>query len=144
MKTLLWLITSYVFETTGKFIWINNVARIKCPCKNYFFKFLLLSIFGWKIWLMYNRLFQVGDLIRCFLSLLKLFSILSLAMFMKLKNVQYYCYDYGYGYSMVTLFRMGIFGGWTVWGGGVGGQKGPPPQNLSHISYNDKTYLKKI
>ena len=24
-------------------------------------------------------------------------------MFMKLKNVQYYCYDYGYGYSMVTL-----------------------------------------
>ena len=34
---------------------------------------------------------------------------------------------------------MGFFGaahGWGEWGG----QKGPPPQNLSHISHNDETW----
>ena len=34
---------------------------------------------------------------------------------------------------------MGIFGAAHEWGGGVG-QKGPPSQNLSHISYNDETW----
>ena len=35
----------------------------------------------------------------------------------------------------LTLFRMGLLG--LLMGGG--NKKSPPPQNLSHISYNDKT-----
>ena len=51
-------------------------------------------------------------------------------MFMKLKNVQYYCYDNGYSYSIVTLFRMGIFGAAHVC---VGAKRPPSIKSVTHI-----------
>ena len=36
----------------------------------------------------------------------------------------------------LTLFRIGFLGAAHRWGE----QKGPPPENLSHISYNDEIW----
>ena len=38
----------------------------------------------------------------------------------------------------LTIFRMSFFWATHEW---RGGQKGPTSQNLSHISYNDETWL---
>ena len=40
-------------------------------------------------------------------------------------------------FSPLTLFRMGFFGATHGWEGGR--QKGVPPENLSHISFNVET-----
>ena len=53
------------------------------------------------------------------------------------RDMVLYLTDSANGVWELTLFRMGFFGAAHGWGGGR--QKGPPPSNLPHLSYNDET-----